>query len=115
MRHWIDADKLNLSMDEAKAQHELALEPGSCLRIAKNDRFHYFARTLTGWRTITQDQYTGGGHLYLVTVNNTYQRKTRAIDVDAAREYTTCVYRALFHDQKPVVTSTQRLPICSRN
>lgn len=114
MRHWIDADRLNLTMDEAKAKHELALQPGSCLRIAKNDRFHYFARTMTGWRTITQEQYMGDGYLYMVTVMNadldaTYQRKTRAIDVDAAREYATCMYRCVTNDQRPVTTSTRRI------
>lgn len=111
-RHWIDADRLKLTIDEAKAQFELALDAGSCLRIAQNNHFHYFARTLAGWRPITQDQYTGDGHLYMVKIINAdlrpaYQRKTRAIDVDAAREYATCMYRLITHDQRPVTTSTQ--------
>ena len=114
MRHWIDADHYQLSMDEAKAKFELALHPGSCLRIWKGERFHYFARTMTGWRTITRDQYDGNGHLYMVKVTNadleqTYQRKTRAIDADAAREYATVMYRCVTNDQRPVVTSTQRM------
>jgi len=113
-KHWIDADRLKLTLHEARAQFELALDAGSCLRIAKNTRFHYFARTLTGWRPITQDQYTGDGHVYMVKITNadleqTYQRKTRAIDVDAAREYATCMYRLVTNDQRPVTTGVRRI------
>lgn len=105
-RHWINTTEHTTEQD-ALAKF-WAIDVGSIVRVSQGDKMTYHIRTTSGWRNGTLSQWRTD-HLYMVTINNTYTRKTRAVDVDAAREYAICMYRAITHDQASVTTSVQRL------